>query len=151
MEDDSNVERWLAVEKLLTDAHAYGTYACFHHGTIVSADGPHFDTPLCELMEWVDVDADTDAADTSAYVHMEVISACIADVAAEHHSAFDMLYFGTFDPTAQCAVHGFIHICGGPIDVICQDGTNPYDVVELDRLFPKVEKIIIVREITQSV
>lgn len=140
MEVDSNVERWMVVKKLLNDAGAYGTYACFHHGTIVSADGPHFDTPLRELMEWVDVDA-------NAHTHMDVISACIADVAAEHQSAFDVLYFGTFDPTAQCDVNGFIHICGGVIDVICQDGTNPYAVVELDRLFPKVEKIIVVRDL----
>ena len=129
--------------QLYRDAHAWGKYVMFAHGTIVRL-GTHnhkieFTT---ELAEWMLLG---ECNDEVACEHVRVAEICYKEACGhvQCEDAFWLLYFGTFDPYAQCSIEGNIHVSGGDMDVwmhaddICAD-TNPYACVELDRLFPHV-------------
>lgn len=131
--------------QLYKDAHAWGKYVVFEHGTIVRV-GMHdhkieFTT---ELAEWMVLDGSSDhTCDEIASIaceHVRVAEICYKEACARWQcaDAFWLLYFGTFDPYAQCQIDGNIHVSGGDMDVYSNKDANPYACVELDRLFPHV-------------
>jgi hypothetical protein len=131
---------------LYRDACAWGKYVMFEHGTIVHVGTyGHKIEFTTELAEWMvlDVlsdDGSSDDANEVAREHVRVAEICYKEACVHYQcaDAFWLLYFGTFDPYAQCSIEGNIHVSGGDMDVWAGADANPYACVELDRLFPHV-------------
>ena len=114
----------------------------FEHGTVALSDGGDFEITNA-LAEYILCD---DMSQDTIITWLDVVRTCFDPA---HTGAFVRLYYGTFDPTAQCAIGDMTHITCGTVDVYAKDA-NPYAVVELDRLFPHIIAEFTISEIQKT-